>query len=153
MNRQKALTLEQLDRKMKPLLEWSYTGMPGNGWIYSIRKTLNISLRQLAEKTGTSAQGIKAMENREKLETITLQSLQEVAEAMDMKVVYGFVPKDGSLQQLVNRKALEKAEEIVERTSQTMKLENQQNPSDRIKKAIEEKKNELIYEMPKYLWD
>lgn len=127
--------------------------MPGKGWIYAVRKALNMSLRQLAEKTGGSAQGIKAMENREKLGTITLQSLQHVAEAMDMKLVYGFVPKDGSLEQLVNRKALEKAEEIVRRTSQSMKLENQENPSDRIKKAIEEKKNELITEMPKHLWN
>lgn len=153
MNRQKRLILEQLDRKLKPLLEWSYTGMPGKGWIYTVRKALNVSLRQLAEKTGSSAQGIKAMENREQLGTITLQSLQGIAEAMDMKMVYGFIPKDGSLQQLIDRKALEKAEEIVGRTSQSMKLENQENPSDRIKNAIEEKKNELIDEMPKYLWD
>lgn len=153
MDRQKRLILEQLDKKLKPLLEWSYSGMPGKGWIYAVRKALNISLRQLAEKTGNSAQGIKAMENREPSGAITLQSLQEIAEAIDMKLVYGFIPKDGSLQQLVERKALEKAEEIVGRTSQSMKLENQENPSDRIKKAIEEKKDELIHEMPKFLWD
>lgn len=118
-----------------------------------MRKALDMSLRQLAEKTKNSAQGIKARETREKLGTITLRSLAEVAEAMDMKLVYGFIPKDGSLQQLVNRKALEKAQEIVGRASQSMKLENQENPSDRIKRAIEEKKNELVTEMPKYLWD
>jgi predicted DNA-binding mobile mystery protein A len=153
MTRQKKLILEQLDRKLKPLLVWSYTGMPNRGWIYAIRKALNISLRQLGEKTGNIPQGIKAMENREKLGTITLKSLQEVAQAMDMKLVYGFVPKDGSLEELINRKALEKAKEIVVRTSQNMKLEDQENPSERIKKAIDEKKNELITEMPKYLWD
>jgi hypothetical protein len=89
---------------------------------------------------------MKAMDNKEKLGTITLQSSQEVADSMDMKVVYGFTLKDGSLQQLVNRKALEKTEEIVERTSQTSTLENPKNPSDRIKKAIEEE-NELILKL------
>jgi len=34
-----------------------------------------------------------------------------------------------------------------------MKLEDQQNSEQRIKKAIEQKTTEIKNEMPKYLWD
>jgi hypothetical protein len=42
---------------------------------------------------------------------------------------------------------------IVARTSNTMKLEDQENSEIRLSKAIEERKALLKYEMPKILWD
>jgi hypothetical protein len=70
-----------------------------------------------------------------------------------MHLVYGFVPKDGSLDALIDRKARELATQIVLRTSQTMKLEDQENTPERIKKAIEERANAIKAEMPKMLWN
>ena len=70
-----------------------------------------------------------------------------------MQLVYGFVPKDGSLDALINRKARELATQIVMRTSQTMKLEDQENSPGRIKKAIEERAIAIKAEMPKMLWN
>jgi len=70
-----------------------------------------------------------------------------------MQLVYGFVPKDGSLEALIERKAEEKATQIVLHTSNTMRLEDQENSAERIKKAIEEKKNLFKNELPKILWD
>ena len=57
---------------------------------------------------------------------------------MDMQLVYGFVPNDGSLDALIERRANELATKIVLRTSNTMKLEDQGNSNKRIQKAIEE---------------
>jgi predicted DNA-binding mobile mystery protein A len=93
------------------------------------------------------------MEKREVEGSITLKSLQEAAVALDMKLVYGFVPKDGSLDALIERKAKELAVQIVMRTSQTMLLEDQANTEERLQKAIEDRTNELKREMPKTLWD
>jgi len=45
------------------------------------------------------------------------------------------------------------ASKIVHRTSQSMKLEDQENSAKRITKAIQERKEEIIREMPKSLWD
>lgn len=70
-----------------------------------------------------------------------------------MKLVYGFVPNDGSFEKLIDRKAQELAEQIVNRTAQSMQLENQANSRDRIKRAVEERKELLKREMPKMLWD
>ena len=72
---------------------------------------------------------------------------------MDMQLVYGFVPNDGSLDALIDRRAKELARQIVLRTSNTMKLEDQQNSNQRIENAIQERSNALKNEMPKILWD
>jgi len=70
-----------------------------------------------------------------------------------MQFVYGFVPKNGSLENLVNTKAEELAKKIVLRTSQNMKLENQGNTDEQIKRAINDLAIELKREMNKSLWD
>jgi predicted metal-dependent RNase len=70
-----------------------------------------------------------------------------------MQLVYGFVPNDGSLELLIERKAKELATQIVMRTNNTMKLEDQENTKQRIEKAIQERTNIIKTEMPKTLWD
>ena len=127
--------------------------MPPSGWIYAIRFALGISAQQLANKLSVTRQAIKQFENNEKNGTITVKSLREAARAMDMQFVYALIPIDGSLEQLVDRKAKELATQIVLRTSNTMKLEDQENTKERIEKAIEERTIAIKNEMPKALWD
>jgi predicted DNA-binding mobile mystery protein A len=100
-----------------------------------------------------SAQNIRQLENREIAGTISLNTLRDVANAMDMQLVYGFVSKHESLEQMIEKRAAALATEIVMRTNNTMTLENQQNSKSRIEKAIAQKTAEIKYEMPKYLWD
>ena len=83
----------------------------------------------------------------------TIKSLREIAHALDMQLVYGFVPNDGSLDALIEKRATELATKIVLRTNNTMKLEDQGNTNERIKKAIKERADEIKTEMPKILWD
>ena len=146
------LVLRQLDKKLQdaqPLKD----SIPPDGWIRVIRKTLNMSLRQLGNKMSITPQSVRDIENREVKGTLTLKTLKDAAEALDMKFVYGFIPKDGSLEKMIERKAHEMADKIVMRTSTTMKLEDQENSDKRIKQAIEELTEELKKEMPKSLWD
>jgi predicted DNA-binding mobile mystery protein A len=93
------------------------------------------------------------LEKREKEGTITLKTLKEVAKAMDIQLVYGFIPNQGSLEALIEKKASELATRIVMRTSNSMKLEDQQNSDKRLQKAIKERTRMLVNEMPKILWD
>ena len=91
-------------------------------------------------------------ERREKDGSITVKALRESANVLDMQLVYGFVPKDGSLDALVERKANDLAKEIVLRTSNTMKLEDQENSQERIEKAIAERVGIIKSERQKALW-
>lgn len=127
--------------------------VPPTGWIKAIRTGIGMSMQQLGNKLSVSRQGILDIEKREKDGAITIRSLKEIGRAMNMQFVYGFVPNDGSLNALIEKRATELATQIVLRTSNTMKLEDQGNTNERIEKAIKERAEEIKNEMPKILWD
>jgi len=147
------LILEQIDRKILQLKKLDDLSIPTSGWIYAIRQALGMSLRQLGNKMGITPQSVKEIEVREKNGTISLNVLKQFGKSLDLKLVYGFIPKQDSLEMIIEKRALEIATEIVNRTSISMKLEDQENNPKRIRKAIIEKTNEIRREMPKYLWD
>jgi predicted DNA-binding mobile mystery protein A len=127
--------------------------IPPIGWIKAIRNGIGMSMEQLGKKLSITKQGVMDIEKREKEGAITIKSMQEIAKAIDMQFVYGFVPDDGSLDQMIEMRALEMATKIVQRTSNTMKLEDQENSKERIEKAIKERAAEIINKTPKILWD
>ncbi|MBB4119495.1 MULTISPECIES: mobile mystery protein A [Flavobacteriaceae] len=149
----KRLQLEQLDRKLRGFNTAAQVTPPPTGWLKAVRVSLGMSLQQLADKLSITKQSVQEIETREKEGNITLKTLKDTASALDMQLVYGFVPKDGTLDDLIERKAKELAIRIVSRTSNTMKLEDQENSKQRIKKAIEERTAIIKNEMPKMLWD
>ena len=112
-----------------------------------------MSMEQLGKRLGVTKQSIHNVEQREKEGAVTIRSLSEIANALDMKLVYGFIPRDGTLDALIDRKARELAEKIVLRTAQNMRLEAQENSAERIEKAIRERTEEIKRTMPKMLWD
>jgi predicted DNA-binding mobile mystery protein A len=152
MNR-KQLQIDQLDRKLKGFATAQNVAIPATGWLKAVRVSLGMSLQQLAGKLAITKQSVAGIELREKEGNITLNSLRETADALDMKLVYGLVPKDGSIDALIERKARELAKQIVLRTSNTMRLEDQENSEERIRKAIEERTNIIKNQLPKMLWD
>ena len=152
-NTKQQLVLDQTDKKLVLFQPLKTVVIPNKGWVNTMRTALKMSLRQLGNRMNFSAQNIKQIEEREVNGTISVNSLREVANAMDMQLVYGFVSKHESLEQMIEKRAKELATEIVMRTNNTMTLEDQQNSTERIEKAIAQKTNEIKSEMPKYLWD
>lgn len=152
-NSKQLLLIEQVDRKLKVFRPLKEVVVPEKGWVYTVRTALKMSLRQLAERMNMTPQSVSEIEQRESNETITLKTLREVAHAMDMKLVYGFVPENGSIEKMIEKRAVEIATKIVMRTSNTMKLEHQENSKTRIEKNIRIKAKEITDTMPKYLWD
>ena len=152
-NRKQRLILERVSRSLATFQQAAHTPLPPEGWIRTIRKAINMSLGQLARRLQKKPPSVSDFEKREQAGTITLQSLREIAEAMNMRLVYAIIPKEGTLEEMVDAKAGEKAREIVNRTNTTMALEDQENAKGRLMNAYTEKKNELKTEMPKFLWD
>jgi len=152
-NKKQQLVLDQTDKKLLLFQPLKTVVIPTKGWVNTMRTALKMSLRQLGNRMNFSAQNMKQIEEREVNGTISINSLREVANAMDMQLVYGFVSKHESLEQMIEKRAKELATEIVMRTNNTMALEDQQNSKERIEKAIAQKTNEIKSEMPRYLWD
>ena len=112
-----------------------------------------MTMAQLGAKLKITRQGVKKIEESESKGSISINSLKEVGEALDMKFVYGFVPKNGTFDNLVNIKAEKLAQKIVLRTNQNMKLEDQGIGEEKINKTIKELADEIKREMRKSLWD
>jgi len=147
------LLIEQADRKLAEFDSLSSFTIPPNGWVHTIRIALKMSLRQLGNRLKISPQSMKEIEEREANGSLTLKSLRDVGAALDMKLIYGFMPANQSLEETIEKRALEVAREIVLRTSHTMKLEDQENSKKRLEKAINSRAEEIKNKMPKYLWD
>lgn len=153
MRNQSKLLIEQLDRKLLPFVEAGKIQVPVQGWIFSLRKTLNMTLEQLGRKLKITRQGVKRIEKSEASGTISINLLREAGRAMDMRLVYGFVPNHGSISNLIDTKSYELAKRIVQRTDHTMLLEDQSTEKEHLKIAIEELAAQIKREMRRSLWD
>ena len=140
--------IKQVDKELKKVTKIK---SPQDGWINSIRRLLNMSRDQLGKLANLSGQGIYALEKREREDKITLQKLRKIAWAFDMELVYAFVPHS-SLEDMIERRALEKAKEIVKRSDQNMQLEAQQVDKDTLLQQIKEISQELKNSLNSTLW-
>lgn len=149
----KTLELNLLEQRLATFSKLESSSVPLGGWVKSIRTALGMTLLQMGKRLGVSKQAVLDMEKREADGSITLKALREVGQAIDMQLVYGFVPNDGSLDALIEKKARELASQIVHRTSSSMVLEDQANSEYRLNQAIDERTLEIKQQMPKILWD
>lgn len=153
MRNQRNLLIEQLDRKLLPFKGSEKVIIPEKGWINTIRTTINMTLEQLGNKLNITKQGVKRIEESEAAGTITIKSLKEVSKALEMKFVYGFVPIDGSINSLLERKSRILAEKIILRTNQNMMLEDQAIEKSKLKAAIDDLSKDIKAELKKSIWD
>lgn len=153
MRNKKKLLIDQLDQKLGVFKGAEMAPVPQKGWINTIRTTLNMTMDQLGTKLRLTKGAIQKIEEREAIGQITINKLKEVGKALDLKFVYGFVPKDGTIDNLINSKAEKLARKIVLRTNQNMKLEDQGISDEKINQSIIDLANEIKREMRKSLWD
>ena len=153
MRNQSKLLIEQLDRKLLPFIEAGKVQIPDKGWIFSLRNTLNMTLEQLGRKLNITRQGVKRIENSEESGTITINLLREVGRALDMRLVYGFVPNSGSVSNLIDMKSYELAKRIIQRTDHTMLLEDQATDKEHLDEAVEELATQIRQELRRSIWD
>jgi predicted DNA-binding mobile mystery protein A len=146
------LILIQTDKRIRKIAQIKDENPP-NGWIYSIRMALGMSMRQLGKLAEITPQGVKDIETREKNGNITLASLDQIGKKLNMKLVYGFVPLDGSLQKMIDKRVNDIATKIVARTANTMKLEDQAVSEAMLKKSIKAKAQEIKQKNLKTLWE
>ncbi|HSQ47666.1 MAG TPA: mobile mystery protein A [Lutibacter sp.] len=153
MRNKKKLLIEQLDQKLAKFKDAGMVLVPQKGWINTIRTALNMTRDQLGAKLKLTKGAIQKIEEREAAGQITINKLRDIGQALDMQFVYGFVPRDGTIDNLINAKAEKLAQEIVLRTNQNMKLEDQGIGNDKINVSIKDLANEIKREMRKSLWD
>jgi predicted DNA-binding mobile mystery protein A len=145
--------LDETQDKLNPFSILKSEIKPDNGWVNAIRVSIKMSLRQLGERLHITPQGVRDLEKREKEGAITINTLKEVGRVLDMDLVYGFISRHNSLEDMIEERAREIAEEVVLKTRQTMPLDNPRKSENDIKKAIQQKTYEISSKMPSNLWD
>lgn len=143
---------EQLDKRLSTLRPLARIPRPPRGWIRAIRETLGMTTRQVAERMGISQPSFVNLEKSEAADTITLESLQRVAQALGCRVVYALVPLK-PLTKTIEDRALAAADQQLSFVEQTMRLEAQgvTNKAHR-KKARQQLAKEFL-RRPARLWD
>ncbi len=151
MNKKK-LIREQLEASLQRFEPLHAVSIPGKGWIRAIRDGLGMTARQLAGRLGIAQQSVARIERDERTGSVTIKTMQRIAEGLDCTFVYGFVP-NSSLEETIRDQAKLIALNRLTQASQTMLLENQMLSNLENKIMLTEIVEELVNTLPSYLWD
>jgi predicted DNA-binding mobile mystery protein A len=149
MNR--TLRRRQLDRVVRPLAKVA-PQFPSRGWIKTVREAIGMSFRQIGQRLALTQQSVAELEHGEQTGSISLKNLTRVAEAMQCRLVYAFVPNE-SFERLVRQQAERVADQIVQRVETSMSLEDQGTESNAQRQRKEDLIAELVRTTPRNLWD
>ena len=126
--------------------------MPQEGWVRSMRNALGMSGAQLARRLKVSRSQVAQAEKNELSRSITLKTLDNMAQAMGCRVVYMIVA-ESQITDLVNNRAREKATQLVNLADTHMALESQRLGESELEYEIERIQTQLVKEMPTDLWN
>ncbi|RDH91039.1 MAG: mobile mystery protein A [endosymbiont of Seepiophila jonesi] len=148
----RATARRQLDKRLSLLPGADTLTRPPRGWIKAIREALGMTTAQLGKRLGVSQPRAVAIEKAEIRGSITLDSLERAAQALDCRLVYTLVPRK-PLEMLIEERAHLLAKKRLESTGHSMKLEAQgvdaTDESEQLKSLV----NKIIAQGGSKLWE
>ncbi|MCY3625651.1 MAG: mobile mystery protein A [Candidatus Dadabacteria bacterium] len=149
----KPITAKQYRKKLnQATLKFRGFTLPPEGWIRTARKALGMSAAQLARRLGRTRALISNMEKAELNGGVTLRTMRSMAEAVNCRFIYAFVPEENA-EVLIKRRAREKAKRHVMETAEHMALEQQILSQSQIEFEIERITENIFKEQPSDLWN
>ncbi|MCB1678953.1 MAG: mobile mystery protein A [Halioglobus sp.] len=127
-------------------------GIPQEGWLRTVRTALGMSGTQLAKKLGVTKARISKVEQDEPHGSVTLKTMQTMAEAMDCRFVYVIVPRQ-NVEDVIKQRAIEKARAQVKAASTHMALEAQSLSKEQLDFEIERIAAQILDKMPSDFWN
>jgi predicted DNA-binding mobile mystery protein A len=111
-----------------------------------------MSASQLARRLGLTQQAVNDLEQREKRGTITLETLQRAAEALECDLVYAIVPR-AELSVMRSAQARKQAARRLDRVAHSMYLEAQGVPPAEHEQQVAEEADRLLRTWSRRLWE
>ena len=152
MRAKKSASIQQLEDSLRPFHEAARYSRPPGGWIRALREALGMTNRQLAKRVQRRPQTALDLQNREAAQTIRLNSLRALAEAMDCEVIYTIVPKK-PLDQVLRDRAELIARRTLRRTVHSMDLERQGLGVREQERAFDREVDRLLAGSRRKLWE
>lgn len=75
-----------------------------DGWIRTVRRATGIPAKEVAQKMGTDLRSFFQLERSEQEGRIGLGKLREAADALGCELVYGMIPKRGTLEEMAEER-------------------------------------------------
>lgn len=120
------LAKRQLKDRFNHLIKSSFwPKAPRNGWIRSLRESMDMSGAQLGKRVGLSRNRVSILERKEAEGAITLDQLNLLAEGLNARVVYAVIPNN-PIDETIEHRLRELAESKLKHTNRSMFLESQQ---------------------------
>lgn len=152
MQPKKPLSTQQLEDRLQPYRAALGSSRPAGGWIRAIREALGMTQRQLAQRVGRKPQTILDLQAREAAQTIQLNTLRELAEAMDCELVYAIIPRK-PLDAILDERARAVARRTLRRTGHSMELEHQGLGVREQERALDREVERLLAGSRRKLWE
>jgi len=142
----------QLDKRLSSMQNMELFMRPPRGWLKAIREALGMTTAQLGRRLGVVQSRVVAIEQAEAKGTITLNSLEKAAQALDCRLVNALMPRQ-PLEDIVEQRASLLAKSRLKSTGHTMTLEAQgvdaTDESEQLKRLI----RQLVEKSGSKLWE
>ena len=142
----------QLDKRLSSMQNMELFMRPPRGWLKAIREALGMTTVQLGRRLGVVQSRVVAIEQAEAKGTITLNSLEKAAQALDCRLVYALMPRQ-PLEDIVEQRASLLAKSRLKSIGHTMTLEAQgvdaTDESEQLKRLI----RQLVEKSGSKLWE
>ncbi len=129
----------------------SFSMLPPEGWVRTVRTALGMSGSQLAARLGVSKARVSKAEKDEPAGSVTLKTMHTMAKAMGCRFVYAVIPEK-EVEEVIKQRAIKKAREQVKTASTHMALEAQSLNEEQLNFEIERIAAEIVEKMPSNLW-
>jgi len=152
MNEKDYLMIQQVEEAITPFRALVDTQSPRRGWIRAIQQALGVTNRQLAKRLRLKPQTIEDMQEYEAKETIKLQTLRKLAQALDCRLVYAVVPNE-PLEEMRLEQARKVARRQLKPVAHSMTLEAQGVSDTDQKSELDRLVQKLLAGNPRKLWE
>lgn len=143
---------EQVQQSLDGFSGLTTRAIPKKGWIRVIREALGMSSYVLADRLGCTRANITSIERSEQKGTISLETLAEVAQALDCKLVYCLMPLE-SLDKILENQARALAKKRIKIVNHSMALEQQGLTSKQLQRQEDDLVQELLQGNPRKIWN
>ena len=147
----RATARRQLDKRLNTLRSSSFA-RPPRGWVKAIREALGMTTRQLAQRIGVVQSRVVDIEKAEVTGSITMESLERAAHALDCELVYALLPRK-PLGTVIEERATHLAKSRVKAARHSMALEGQSLDEADERQQIRQLAKQLAEESGSKLWE
>ena len=147
----RAIARKHLDKRLNQIRQTESLTRPPTGWIRAIRQALGMTTTQLAKRIGVGQSRVVDIEKAEITGSLTLESLERAANALDCKLVYALVPRK-PLQETIEERAKRLAQERLSAVSHYMALEDQSLEAEDEQAQLKELVKQIVEKAGSEIW-